>query len=131
MKAAIYARAATNEGDVLDNQVAACRAYCKERGYTVVDELVIQEMATSTNKQREGIKKLIQAAKEGKFDILVIKDKTRLSRRESQRIAFTYLFDRETIYIEYIEKEAHTMDSFMRPILFIVGEVIEVIKLYS
>jgi len=39
MKAAIYARAATNEGDVLDNQVAACRAYCKERGYTVVDEL--------------------------------------------------------------------------------------------
>jgi DNA invertase Pin-like site-specific DNA recombinase len=48
-----------------------CRKYCEERGYEVVEDLVVKEIASPSTLKRKGLTKIIVAAEEGKFDVLV------------------------------------------------------------
>jgi DNA invertase Pin-like site-specific DNA recombinase len=62
--AIIYARQSLDRhGDVLavSRQVAACRKFAKEHGWTVDDELIDNDLSATTGKRRPGFEKLLAA----------------------------------------------------------------------
>jgi len=85
-RAAIYARTATLKliGDPrgIQSQAEACIRYCEQHGYIVNPALIKQEITGGIGyKDREGLTALLEAAKHGEFDILVVTGFDRLSRR--------------------------------------------------
>ena len=85
-RAAIYARSATlkliADPKGVRGQVETCVRYCEKHGFTIKPDLIKQEIAGGVSyKERQGLMALLEAAKRGEFDVLVITDLERLSRR--------------------------------------------------
>src|SRR5947209_3528775 len=84
MRAAIYGRSATIEPEALrrlEDQLEQTRAYCTERGLTVIEEYMDRGVSgLSLFGARPEGSRLIADAREGGFDRLVIYAFDRLSR---------------------------------------------------
>jgi len=81
MRAGAYARYSSDRQDPnsIDAQLSAITRYCQENGHTIVATFV--DMAqTGTNTERPDFQRMIQAAKDGAFDCIIIYDMTRGSR---------------------------------------------------
>ena len=82
MRAAIYARRSTEEhqAESLNVQVAEARRFAAERQWTVDDAHVYIDDGVSRAefKHRPGLIRLLNAAKDGVFDVLIVRDETRL-----------------------------------------------------
>lgn len=78
--AAIYARFSTDrQTDSIDAQVQDCRAFAARRGLEVVE--VFEDRAVSgASLAREGFQNLMKAARAHRFQAVIIKDVSRLSR---------------------------------------------------
>src|ERR1700730_7820970 len=81
-RAAIYARTATTQelgpNFPLANQIHECKEFATREGYEVVEEF--QEVGSGSGIDRPILKSLLEAAKEGRFDVLIIRTFDRLSR---------------------------------------------------
>lgn len=80
MRAAIYSRFSTDrQTDNIAEQVEACRQLARKEGLEVVD-LFEDRAITGTTAARPGLQALIAAAKAGRFQVVIAKDLSRLSR---------------------------------------------------
>jgi DNA invertase Pin-like site-specific DNA recombinase len=75
-QAVLYARVARPNDAQLAAQLAACRALALDCGYTVLAELT--ELGSGLDRQRPMLTRIRQLA--GRFDVLVVYDRARLSR---------------------------------------------------
>ena len=84
-RAAIYARYSShNQRDVsIDIQVDNCRAYCQERGWTVVGEYCDHAVSGRTA-DRAQFRAMMDDAEKGLFDVVVIWKVTRIMRNRDE-----------------------------------------------
>jgi site-specific DNA recombinase len=84
MKAAIYARVSTEdqaERATIENQLYACRRYCEQRGYEVVDEYSDAGVSGSVPiEERPSGKRLLEDAEAKRFERVLVYRLDRLSR---------------------------------------------------
>ena len=84
VRVALYARVSTNmqaeEGKSIAAQLAEMREYTAARGWTVVAEFTDPGFS-GTDVDRPGLQTLLAAAEEGAYDVLLIHELSRLSRR--------------------------------------------------
>ena len=87
-RAAIYARiAAARQGDghdPLSIQIEAVKRYCDERGYIVDENHIYQEIVSGESNNRPKVALLLDRAKQGEFDVVVVFALNRLSRNFSK-----------------------------------------------
>ena len=116
--AVLYARISREDqkGD-LEKQLKTLEQYATARGYKIAE--MITDIASGLNENRNGLKKLIELAKEGKFNILVITYPDRLTR-----FGFKYLEELFTAYGVRIETvfmtEKSPKEELLEDLLFIV-----------
>ena len=82
MRAAIYARVSSEmqvDGYSLDEQLAICRRYAAERGWTVVAEY-IERGVSARSMERPQFKEMMAAVKDGLFDVIIVHKLDRFSR---------------------------------------------------
>lgn len=79
IKVVAYARVSTLLGQDVENQLIGIRQLAKDRGFNLVDEFVDQGIS-GTKDKRPGLDKLLKAAKQGKFKVVIIHSIDRLGR---------------------------------------------------
>jgi len=82
-KIAIYSRCSTNEQKQnVENQLFKLREYCKVKDYEVVEEYYeyISAFKEEAQAERDQLKKMLQEAKQRRFDILLVYNTDRLTR---------------------------------------------------
>ena len=77
MRIAIYSRVSTSEQDV-NNQLRALRDYARAMGYEIVKEY--KEIASGKSSRREQFRRMMEDARQRKFDLLLIWSLDRFSR---------------------------------------------------
>lgn len=83
-RAVIYARQSldrSGEGAAVDRQTADCRRLAEQRGWTVTDTIVDNDLSASTGKVRPGYQRLLQAMRARSLDVVVVWHVDRLTRR--------------------------------------------------
>ncbi|HEX6977640.1 MAG TPA: recombinase family protein [Patescibacteria group bacterium] len=88
IRAVIYTRVSTQEQakedkTSLEEQLAACKKMCIERGWEVVSEYQDAGISGHLLVERLGLQNLLADAKAGKFDLVVVKDFDRLARSKT------------------------------------------------
>lgn len=79
----LYARVSGDDRDrgSLESQIELCRAYALERGYAIVAELCEDVRGTrGADLDLEKLNQVLDMAKEGQFDVLVVREMDRLAR---------------------------------------------------
>jgi len=89
IRAAIYTRVSTQEQakenkTSLEEQLAACKKTCIERGWKIIEEYRDAGISGHLLEERLGLQKLLADAKSGKFDLVVVKDFDRLARSKTK-----------------------------------------------
>src|SRR5258708_39324855 len=85
MKAALYARASTNEQrkELIDDQLRECRGLCRRNGFSMIGEF--SDRGRSGNEvNRLGYQRLLRAARHRVCDVIVAHELSRLWRSESE-----------------------------------------------
>jgi len=96
---AIYARIAKKRHlNYLEKQVECLRKHCEKKGYKVI--LEVKEIASGVNENRKGLQRLINMAKRGEIDKVVIENKERLARFGMTYL--THFFESYGVEIETI-----------------------------
>ncbi|HZG56679.1 recombinase family protein [Paenibacillus sp.] len=83
VKCAIYARVSTgleSQKDSLESQVSYFENYIKEKGWELVDIYADEGITGTSTAQREELKRLMRDAEKKRFDVVLIKALSRLSR---------------------------------------------------
>lgn len=83
MRAVIYARVSKEEqleGYSIDAQIAACRNLCRDREWTIAEELTEEGESGKTFEHRTRWREFMQRARAGEFDVLVCHKIDRFSR---------------------------------------------------
>ncbi len=87
-RAAILTRVSTREQKTdrtsLSTQVRACREHAARNGYEVAEHLIISEDHTGTDLQRPGLVRILEAANQHMFDVLILYTYDRLYRPENE-----------------------------------------------
>jgi len=100
---ALYSRVSSHDqkskGD-LDRQTSRLLQYCKEKNYTVAYSF--QETASGMNDSRPKLKQLLKLATLGKFNILIIEHKDRLTRFNFE--IFRFLLTSLGVDLIYLEE---------------------------
>ncbi len=107
-RAIIYSRVSTDDQakdhkGSLRTQVEACAARAKEKGYAVVE--MFKEDFSGAEYSRPELDKILDLAYSKSFDVLIVYDIDRLSRRASHQYVFEDIFKRNGVTIEYINNE--------------------------
>jgi site-specific DNA recombinase len=94
LRCAIYSRYSSDRQSPssIEDQIRKCRQFSDARSWTVLDEHIYSDAAVSgTISDRTGLKKLLAAAesKPRPFDVILVDDSSRLSRRLSDSMAFS------------------------------------------
>jgi len=87
MRAAIYARFSSDrQSDLsLDAQIAGCRREIERRGWTEVSVFTDAELPGSVTLRRRGYQDMLAQARRREFDIIVVDEFSRLSRKVSEQ----------------------------------------------
>jgi site-specific DNA recombinase len=106
-RAAIYARIATApqgaEPDPLRLQIATAKHYCSEKGYTVNESHMYQEVISGAGyKNHPKISALLESARQGAFDVLVVFALSRLSRNPADVAILIATFEGYGVQVESI-----------------------------
>lgn len=103
-RAAIYARNATVQepipGYAEGAQVHDALEHIRASGYQLVPELIYSEVASGTAVERPGLAALLEAARRGEFEVLVVYDRDRLSRSPSHLATLLAAFEQQGIQVE-------------------------------
>ena len=78
---AIYVRVASENqnGSTLEHQIANCKEYVKAK-FGCEMPLIYSDYGSGMEPNKPGLKKMFEDAEQGKFNVLVMRDLTRLSR---------------------------------------------------
>lgn len=81
LRAAIYARQSVHEPEGIKRQIAACRALAESRDYAVVAEYVDDNVSGyKTRGDGTGFARMLDDARAGRFDVLIVRKLDRLGR---------------------------------------------------
>ena len=101
-KAALYARVSTqsqsDNGTSLDTQLAACRKYAEQQGYSVV--LEIQEDISGAVLARPGLDRIRDLAEHGAIDALIFYHVDRLSRDDTNTLILAREFRQRNVELD-------------------------------
>ncbi len=101
-----YPRDQEREGTSLQTQLEACRAYCREHGYQVVNQW--QEAFSGLTLERPKLREMQYVINTQDIDVVVIFCLDRLSRDPTHGVILTQEFDKLGITLEAVTE---TMDS--------------------
>ena len=84
-RTAIYARLSNEDsgradGQTLENQILLAKKYIEAKSYLKLCRTFIDNGRTGTNFDRDGFRELMEAARRGKIDCIVVKDLSRFGR---------------------------------------------------
>ena len=91
------------EGRNLAGQLAMCREYAQQRGYVVAAELSEDDRgAASASLELPELNRALELARNGEFDILVVREIDRLSRSLAKQLIVEQEFKHCGVQIEYV-----------------------------
>src|SRR5258705_4900124 len=109
IRAAYYLRVST-ESQELQNQRAEIVPFIKNRGWRLVDSFEDSMSGRKTDKDRPGFARMLKAAHQRKFDIVVFWALDRLTR-EGTRATLNYLQRLESKGVGYVSYQEQWLDS--------------------
>jgi DNA invertase Pin-like site-specific DNA recombinase len=80
----IFVRVSTKDKQSTDRQVNELNQVASSRNLKVVEVIEEKVSGTLKNDQREGIQRLLDLSRKGKYDILLVSEISRLSRNTYQ-----------------------------------------------
>jgi DNA invertase Pin-like site-specific DNA recombinase len=83
MSAAIYARYSSENQrkESIEDQISACRRLAAQQGLAVLEDHIYSDQAQSgARSDREGLSALVEAARAGHFEAVLVDDLSRLAR---------------------------------------------------
>lgn len=98
LKALIYARVSTTmqeDGDSLVYQKKKCEDYCELKGYEVYK--IIEDVESGANDDRKGFLELQEEIAKRKFDLLLVYESSRLSRKTLTMLNFVLELEKNNI----------------------------------
>ena len=106
-RAVLYARVSGddrgNDGRNLTGQLEMCRNYASERGYEIVDTLPENDRgASGAEIDLPQLGKVRDLAREGAFDVLVVREIDRLSRNLAKQLIIEQELARAGVTVEYV-----------------------------
>ena len=87
MNAALYARYSSSlqRPTSIDDQVSLCRQHAQRHGFNVADEQVFTDVELSgATSQRPGYQQLLEAARRGEFEAIIVEAQDRLWRDQAE-----------------------------------------------
>jgi site-specific DNA recombinase len=99
MKAAIYTRISSDVGTALGvaRQEEDCRRLAAQRGWTIVNVYVDNDVSASTGQRRPAYQQLLEDLSEGLVEAVIVWDLDRLHRRPIELEEFLDLADRHNV----------------------------------
>lgn len=97
-KAIIYCRVSTTmqeENDSLKNQIKQCKEYCKNKGLIVTN--IFSDVESGTHDDRKEYLKLKEEIEKNNFDVLVVYETSRISRKMIELLTFLNLLQENKI----------------------------------
>jgi len=92
VRAAIYARISrdvTGEGLGVERQIVDCRKIAADRGWTITEEYVDNDISAYAGKRRPSYERMLQDIEAGRLDAVVVYNTDRLTRRPIELEQFT------------------------------------------
>lgn len=97
-KAIIYCRVSTtmqDENDSLKNQIMQCESYCKSKGLIVTN--IFSDVESGTHDDRKEYLKLKEEIEKNTFDVLIVYETSRISRKMIELLTFLNLLQEKRI----------------------------------
>lgn len=89
MRAGIYARHSTDkQGTSSEDQIRRCQEFCRFKGYDAVEVYRDEALSGAHIENRPGINALLIGALNGRFDIVITEDLSRISRNQADTANF-------------------------------------------
>ncbi|MBS8275594.1 recombinase family protein [Thalassospira tepidiphila] len=89
MRAGIYARHSTDkQGTSSEDQIRRCQEFCRFKGYDVVKIYRDEALSGAHIENRPGINALFIGALDGRFDVVIAEDLSRISRDQADTANF-------------------------------------------
>jgi site-specific DNA recombinase len=109
----IYARTAVAQelgsNFALAEQIHECKEYATRKGYEAADPLVYQESGSGMNPNRPALEEVLKAAREGKFNVLIIRDFARLARKQAFLLDIIHLLSEIGVEVESVTGQREVM----------------------
>jgi len=110
----IYARVSTNKQD-FERQVQDLKNYAEKCQYVIVDIIAETISGSKELSDREGLKKVMELAKDNQFDKLLVSEVSRLGRKTSEVIRVIEIMTELKISIYIQNYGVQTLDDLKRP----------------
>jgi len=89
LRAGIYARHSTDkQGTSSEDQIRRCQEFCRIKGYDVVKVYRDEALSGAHIENRPGINALLIGALDGRFDVVIAEDLSRISRDQADTANF-------------------------------------------
>jgi DNA invertase Pin-like site-specific DNA recombinase len=89
LRAGIYARHSTDKQETsTQDQIRRCQEFCPQKGYSVAEIYRDEAFSGSHIENRPGIAALLVGALNGRFDLVVAEDLSRISRDQADTANF-------------------------------------------
>ena len=127
LRVTFYARVSTLEIEQLnslDNQITYFKDYIKSNSnWTYIDGYIDEGISGSTVAKRKNFLKMINDAKEDKFDLIITKEVSRFSRNLSDSIKYTQILMQNDVGVYFQTNGINTYDPNSEFILNMMGSV--------
>lgn len=127
LRVTFYARVSTLEIEQLnslDNQITYFKDYIKSNSnWTYIDGYIDEGISGSTVVKRKNFLKMINDAKEDKFDLIITKEVSRFSRNLSDSIKYTQILMQNDVGVYFQTNGINTYDPNSEFILNMMGSV--------
>ncbi|HVB23824.1 MAG TPA: recombinase family protein [Ktedonobacteraceae bacterium] len=116
------------DSTTLESQAKSIRAYCEEHGY-VLEECHMYPEAQSAYllpyRERPQLRKMLEAARRHEFDVIVVTEFNRLSRRQIEQAVIIDLLDHANVKAESVTEnfDDSAIGNFMKSVYAFIGEV--------
>jgi site-specific DNA recombinase len=116
------------DGTTLESQAKSIRAYCEEHGYILEERHLYPEAMSAyllPYRERPQLRKLLDAARKGEFDVVVVTEFNRLSRRQIEQAVIIDLLEHATVKAESVTEnfDDSAIGTFMKSVYAFIGEV--------
>lgn len=107
-RAALYARVSSDDrnktgGENLRDQLRLCRDHAGQRGYQIIAELAEDDRgASGASFDLPQLSQALELARSGQYEVLVVRELDRLSRRLGKQLAVEEELKRAGVAIEYV-----------------------------
>jgi len=109
-RAVLYARVSGDDrgkdGRNLNGQIEMCREFAQERGWSIVEEIAEDDRgASGASFELPELSRILDMAQDGAFDVMVIREIDRLSRKLAKQLIVEEELTRSGVEIAYVMAE--------------------------